>query len=126
MSDVMPAQHYPAMKVGGRRLSISSRPKHHTSSGSAPTSAAEQTENTDYPRPAAQGEEQAHAPPHNEEEAPKKEKKHGHKGTEERRLQESAYRKAVATQPTRDHAGGKHAFGAAGRIVQPMEKALSL
>ncbi|KAF8844186.1 hypothetical protein BDN67DRAFT_963305, partial [Paxillus ammoniavirescens] len=80
MSDILSAQHPPALKVGGRRLSINSRPKPHANSKALPTNATDQAENTDYPRPTAQeaGEEQAHPPPHNEEEAPKKEKKHGH------------------------------------------------
>jgi len=80
-----------------------------------------QTENTDYPRPADHGEEQAHVPPHNEDEVPKK-KHHRHGNHDDNRLLESAYRKAEATRPTRDHVGGKNGFGAAGRIAQPAGK----
>ncbi|KAH0837799.1 hypothetical protein J3R83DRAFT_5995 [Lanmaoa asiatica] len=145
MSDILPSQHPPAMRVGGRRLSISARHKphnapllrtrpHQNSGGSSPTN-THPAENADYPRPAAQeeGEEQAeaqtqqtHPPPHNEEEVPKKEKKHGHGGHDQNRLKESAYRKLDATMPSKDHLGSKHSFGAAGRIGQPTGKVLTI
>lgn len=85
-----------------------------------------QTENTDYPRPAGHGEEEAHPPPHNEEEVPKKKKHHGHGNHDDNRLLESAYRKAEASMPTRDHVGGKNGFGAGGRISQPAAKAFGV
>ncbi|KAH7926834.1 hypothetical protein BV22DRAFT_1194051 [Leucogyrophana mollusca] len=121
MSDVISAQHPPAMKVGGRRLSVTSRPKPHVSSGSPPASPTTLPEETDYPRPAAPGDEHHHVPPPNEEEAPKK-KKHGHGNHDEKRLKESAFQKAEAARPTRDNNAPKGAFGAAGRIAQPAGK----
>ena len=79
-------------------------------------------ENADYPRPAPQGEgddQTQHPPPHNEEETPKKDKKHGHGTHDKNRLKESGYGKLDATMPSKDHLGAKHGFGAAGRIGQP-------
>jgi len=117
------------MKVGGRRLSAASRPKTHASSGSPPAdkSTSNHPEDTDYPRPAAHGDEhgeQLHVPPPTEEEVPKKEKKHIHGNHDEHRLMESSYRKAETTRPTRDTAAQKGPFGAAGRIAQPAGKTL--
>jgi len=122
------AQHAPAMKVGGRRLSVSSKPRLHAAS-SFPTDNISQRENADYPRPAppGEGEEHAQAPPHNEEEAPKKEKKHGHGNHDDNRLKESIYRKIEGTRPTRDLSSGpKNSFGAGGRIAQPSGKVFSI
>ena len=95
---------------------------------SSPTN-ARPTENADYPRPGAQGEggeTETHPPPHNEEEAPKKEKKHGHGGHDQNRLKESVHRKVDATAPSKDHLSSKHSFGAGGRIGQPMGKSLAI
>jgi hypothetical protein len=59
-------------------------------------------------------------PPHHDEEAPKKDKKHGHGSHDnEKKLKESAQWKAEATRPTRDGTAGRKDFGAAGRISQP-------
>jgi len=113
------AQHPPAVKVGGRRLSVS-KPKNRIN-GPLPTDtlAPEQTsEDTDYPRP---------APPHDvvnsEEELPKKEKRQGHGSHDnEKKVRESVYKKMEATMPTRDALGGKSGFGGAGRVLQPSGK----
>ncbi|KAG6380642.1 hypothetical protein JVT61DRAFT_5008 [Boletus reticuloceps] len=128
MSDTMSTQHPPALRVGGRRLSISARPKPHHASGTSAPAPTHLADNADYPRPAAQGEgeEQAHPPPHNEEEAPKKEKKHGHGGHDKNRLKESMYRKAEVTMPSKDHLASKNSFGGVGRIGQPMGKVLAV
>ncbi|KIK97705.1 hypothetical protein PAXRUDRAFT_824664 [Paxillus rubicundulus Ve08.2h10] len=128
MSDILSAQHPPAVKVGGRRLSVSSRPRARAASGGLPRNATDQAENTDYPRPTAQGagEEQVHPPPHNEEEAPKKEKKHGHGSHDQSRLKESVYRKVEGTMPSKDHLTSEHCFGARGRVVQPTGRALDI
>ncbi|KAF8547561.1 hypothetical protein OG21DRAFT_1517244 [Imleria badia] len=128
MSDILSAQHPPALRVGGRRLSISARPKPHNAPGTSSAPAPNPAEDADYPRPAAQGDgdDQAqHPPPHNEEEAPKKEK-HGHGSHDKNRLKESVYRKVDATTPSKDHLGAKQGFGAAGRIGQPMGKVLGV
>lgn len=99
---------------------------HPRGRGVPPSGSPVQTENTDYPRPAGHGEEEAHPPPHNEEEVPKKKKHHGHGNHDDNRLLESAYRKAEASMPTRDHVGGKNGFGAGGRISQPAAKAFGV
>jgi len=120
MVDNVLAQHPPAVKVGGRRLSVS-KPKPRTNFGSAPASvlAPEPTpEDTDYPRPAPPQDL-----PNNEEEAPKKDKRQGHGNHEnEKKVREAAHKKAEATRPTRDALGGKSGFGGAGRVLQPSGK----
>jgi len=120
MADNALAQHPPAIKVGGRRLSVS-RPKPRTSTAPADILVPGQTaEETDYPRP---------APPHdlmNNEEPPKNEKRHIHRNHDhEKKMMEVAYKKMEATQPTRDSLGGKNGFGGAGRLVQPSAKGLA-
>ncbi|CAL1694847.1 unnamed protein product [Somion occarium] len=114
------AQHPPAMKVGGRRLSVNSRPKQHPATEQiSPTLPTHEQERTDYPRPAGPGEQQPHEQHHydDHEEVPRKERKQGHGALEyERRMQESLYRRA----PKKDTAIGKDARG--GRIDQPAGK----
>jgi len=125
------AQHPPAVKVGGRRLSVS-KPKSRLNGpvqaealpgGDPAPSLAPDSE--DYPRP---------APPQylvNEElakEPPKKDKRqgHGNHDTEKNlKVREGAHNKADATRPTRDAFGGKSGFGGAGRVSQPGGKGLS-
>jgi len=120
-ADNILAQHPPAVKVGGRRLSISSKPKPHTTSEHTPTSPTGTVDHVDYPRPAPPGEDTQGHSPHNEDEAPKKEKKK-HGNHDEKKLRD-ANRKAEATRPTREAAGGgKSGFGAGGRIAQPAGK----
>ncbi|KAG6916872.1 hypothetical protein DXG01_004853, partial [Tephrocybe rancida] len=115
-------------KVGGRRLSISSKPKHTAPAEPAP---AEPSPPADYPRPVHTGtgaEDQVHAPPpHHEDEAPpKKEKKHMNHETE-KHLRDLAQRKVEATRPSKDSIGGHNkGFGAAGRIAQPAGKSLGV
>ncbi|KAH9830459.1 uncharacterized protein C8Q71DRAFT_886281 [Rhodofomes roseus] len=119
--------HPPAMKVGGRRLSISSRPKPHFSAEGKPPSPSGE-EPADYPRPAPPGEDGPHNHEHHDE-VPKKEKKRGGGGDDhERRLQESLYRKAEQNRPRRDLHGAKNlnAVGAGGRIAQPIGRQMSL
>jgi len=112
------AQHPPAVKVGGRRLSVS-KPKPHINPVPVDAPASEQTsEDTDYPRP---------APPQdlvdNQEEPPKKEKRQGHGNHDnEKKMREGTYKKMDATRPTRDAIGGKVGFGGAGRVLQPSGK----
>ncbi|KAI0673921.1 hypothetical protein C8Q78DRAFT_1076873 [Trametes maxima] len=121
MTDAL-LQHPPAMKVGGRRLSVTSRPK----------PAVVPTENrrasfgadtpVDYPRPAPPGEqqEQQHK---EEEEVPKK--KQGNGGDDhERRILESAHRKAEFNRPTKEFKTGPKNAG--GRISQPAGKSLAM
>ncbi|TCD62200.1 hypothetical protein EIP91_007233 [Steccherinum ochraceum] len=129
MAEPMIAQHPPAMRVGGRRLSVTSRPKVHPAAEqttSIPTAADD--ERPDYPRPAAPG-EQAHDPQHihdDHEEVPRKERKRGHGNVEhERRLQENLMRKMDQNRPSKEMGGGalgKSAVGGGGRIGQPAGK----
>ncbi|KAI8981313.1 hypothetical protein BD414DRAFT_420035 [Trametes punicea] len=121
MADAL-VQHPPAMKVGGRRLSLSSRPKPATPQAEPQRMSPGADTPTDYPRPAAPGEQQAHK---DEEEAPKKKQSNG--GDEhERRIQESLYRKAEMNRPTREFKNGSRPVGAGGRISQPAGKSLSM
>ncbi|OCH93001.1 hypothetical protein OBBRIDRAFT_885862 [Obba rivulosa] len=117
-------QRAPAMKVGGRRLSISSRPKPHPAPVEATPASPVADEPTDYPRPAPPGEQ-----PPREDEPPKKEKKRGNGGDEhERRLQEDLYRKAEQNRPRRDmHGrGNPSSVGGAGKTGQPAGKSMTL
>ncbi|KAH9926429.1 uncharacterized protein B0H18DRAFT_1006054 [Fomitopsis serialis] len=127
MATAVLPQHPPAMKVGGRRLSISSRPRPHlTAEGKLPSPSGE--EPADYPRPAAPGEEAPHDHDGHDE-VPKKEKKRGSGGDEhERRLQESLSRKAEQNRPRRDLHGARNlnAVGGGGRIAQPIGRQMSL
>ncbi|KAF8673479.1 hypothetical protein AX14_005386 [Amanita brunnescens Koide BX004] len=125
--DSVIAQHPPAVKVGGRRLSVSARPprSHNTSSSTRPKSAGHNSPIPDYPRPAPPGEEHSellHTGPE-EEVPPKKEKRHNTHDNE-KKMKESPMWKAETTRPTRDSVGkaGMGAFGAGGRIAQPAGK----
>ncbi|KAF8640519.1 hypothetical protein AX17_000181 [Amanita inopinata Kibby_2008] len=120
--NAMSTQHPPAVKVGGRRLSLS---RHRPQNASLSQGRAQGSNSPvpDYPRPAAPGEEQAH-PPHTgpeEEVPPKKEKKHNTHDNEQK-MKELPQWKSEATRPTRDSVGGGKAFGAGGRIAQPAGK----
>ncbi|PCH34335.1 hypothetical protein WOLCODRAFT_63820 [Wolfiporia cocos MD-104 SS10] len=124
MTDTV-VQHPPAIKVGGRRLSVSSRPKPHPATEAKPASPT--TEPVDYPRPAPPGEQSPHE--NHEEEVPKKEKKKGNGGEEhERRLQESLHRKAEQNRPSKDGHTAKNwnAIGGGGRIGQPAGRGLGI
>ncbi|KAJ6541592.1 hypothetical protein B0H19DRAFT_1173730 [Mycena capillaripes] len=117
------AQHPPAIKVGGRRHSISTRHRTHPAAPDPVPAVAPPpvVEPVDYPRPAAPAprEDAAHVPPppHNEEEPQWKDKRHDN----ERKLLELAQRKAEMTRPTRIPKTNAKGFGAAGRIAQPMK-----
>ncbi|KAI9513079.1 hypothetical protein F5148DRAFT_465845, partial [Russula earlei] len=86
------SQHSPAMKVGGRRLSLPTRARANKVDEAA---AASPGEPADYPRPSAPGTEGTteHAP--NEEDAPpKRERRKSHSLHEnERRLRENPQRR---------------------------------
>ncbi|KAJ7871186.1 hypothetical protein B0H14DRAFT_2724662 [Mycena olivaceomarginata] len=117
------ANHPPAIKVGGRRHSISTvRHRPHPAPEPAPAAPPRAAEALDYPRPApptVAGDEVAHVPPpHNEDEALRKDKKHEN----ERKLMELAQRKAEMTRPTRIPKNNGKGFGAAGRIAQPAKE----
>ncbi|KII94217.1 hypothetical protein PLICRDRAFT_36464 [Plicaturopsis crispa FD-325 SS-3] len=125
MSNIL-AQYPPALKVGGRRLSVSkSQASAFSKVSSSPTDSfptlpsEPRSVTPDYPRPAAPGEEQEHyAPPHHDEDPLKKDKK------QQKHIYDMQGRKADIRRPTRDLLGGKGAFGGAGRIAQPAGKGL--
>ncbi|KAF9469520.1 hypothetical protein BDZ94DRAFT_1242596 [Collybia nuda] len=127
MAEIISSQHLPAVKVGGRRLSVSSKPKHHAPAEPSPVEPETAPETLDYPRPAPPGEEQVHAHPplHTEEDNIKKDRKHGSHENEQK-LKELAHHKAEMTRPTKDVAGGHKGFGAGGRIAQPAGKGLHI
>ncbi|KAI0370031.1 hypothetical protein BV20DRAFT_1121563 [Pilatotrama ljubarskyi] len=121
MADAL-VQHPPAMKVGGRRLSVSSRPKPVVAPVEARKPSPDPDTPTDYPRPAPPGEQQQRK---EEEEVPRR--RQGSGGDEhERRMQESLYRKAEHNRPTKEFKGGPKMTGAGGRISQPAGKSLSM
>ncbi|GBE77348.1 hypothetical protein SCP_0102210 [Sparassis crispa] len=112
----------PAMKVGGRRMSVTTRPKHPPHAEPKPPSPT--NEPVDYPRPAPPGEQAPEHAPH-EEEHMKKEKKKG--STEhDKRFQENLYQRAEHNRPSKDVHGAKNinAIGAGGRIGQPAGRSL--
>ncbi|KAF4612167.1 hypothetical protein D9613_004292 [Agrocybe pediades] len=129
MSDTaIPVSHAPAMKVGGRRLSVSSSARHRTQAHAEPTttakeggSAAEPKEPAmdDYPRPAPPTGENIPHQQHHEEEPPKKERN-------EKKFQDMAHRKVEMTRPTREFNTGNRGFGGGMRIAQPAGKALGV
>ncbi|KAH9934081.1 uncharacterized protein BXZ73DRAFT_100919 [Epithele typhae] len=129
MAETLRAQHPPAMKVGGRRLSVTSRPK------PAPPVEAQRTEPApadtppDYPRPAPPSDvadEQQHHQQHHQddhEEVPKR--KHGTGGDEhERRLQENLYCRAEQNRPRHEFQSGQRGATGGARIGQPAGKTL--
>jgi len=99
VATVLP-HHPPAVKVGGRRLSISTRPK----AQAAPENAADSPTET---------KEEA------EDEGTKKDKKNSFSN------EKYAQRKAENTRPTRDTQGNFKAFAGA-RIAQPAGKAFGV
>lgn len=129
------ARHPPAMKVGGRRLSLS-MPRHKApiSAETAVTNTTPETEDKkkpivpDYPRPvpltAAEKAAQQQVHRNEEESPPKKEKKHNHHN--DKRVQEYAHGKNETTQPTRDMSGGNKDQKMGIRIGQPASKALGV
>lgn len=111
------ANHQPAVKVAGRRLSTSSRAKPHSQQESASAS-SESSDNPDidYPRPSAPSEERPHNDSHNhyrDEDPVKKEKRH------QTRI---VHTKSESTMPTREPQNLAKGFGAGGRIAQPAGK----
>ncbi|RDX50564.1 hypothetical protein OH76DRAFT_1555718 [Lentinus brumalis] len=111
------AQHPPAMKVGGRRLSMSSRPKPAMPSPEAQKATLPTVDTPpDYPRPAPPGEQPP--PHHQEEEVPRKKQGTG-ADDHERRLQESLYRKAEQNRPKKDFQSGPKNVG--GGAHQPAD-----
>ncbi|KAJ3771421.1 hypothetical protein FB446DRAFT_740500 [Lentinula raphanica] len=141
------AQHPPAVKVGGRRLSINSKPHIHHSmhSPSEVNESAIDTSNPsysaaepvssptfdDYPRPIHHSEESKQ---NSEEQAEHHKEKIPHFRREQKRVPSGPgvagmekfthNKKGEETMPTREHSGGGHSFGAGGRIVQPAGKGL--
>ncbi|TFK70046.1 hypothetical protein BDN72DRAFT_568152 [Pluteus cervinus] len=113
--------HAPAVKIGGRRLSLSNKPKTQSPFATLRAKSASPVGAEDYPRPAAPGEE-PHQVLHNEDEAPlKKDKKRGQQENE-KKLRELSHWKVDTTRPTKDAQSGNRTYGANGRIAQPAGK----
>ncbi|KAE9397432.1 hypothetical protein BT96DRAFT_1020798 [Gymnopus androsaceus JB14] len=131
------AQHPPAVKVGGRRLSVNSRQHTHkphvapeTDPSDSPSSSSRISSEPpaivafdDYPRPADPGLAQQHQD--SDEPVQRHDKKH--KEYNEAPLSQNKKHDHAGggkgednTMPTRDHHGpGGKSFGAGGRISQP-------
>lgn len=110
------SQHAPAMKVGGRRLSLPTRVRPNAQVNEAIT--ASPGEPADYPRPSAPGTEPAVEHARNDEEAPpKKERRKSHGAHEnERRLRENPQRRADENWQYREQSGAPRINA---RISQP-------
>ncbi|KAJ7213580.1 hypothetical protein GGX14DRAFT_393066 [Mycena pura] len=128
MSDIanFTATHPPALKVGGRRHSVSARHRPHLTPEPAvvaPQAPPAEQPTEDYPRPQAAppaaGEEPLQPPPHGNEEEPQRKDR---KQESERKAMELAQRKAEMSHPTRDFKNHAKGFGAAGRIAQPQKE----
>ncbi|PPR05599.1 hypothetical protein CVT26_009120 [Gymnopilus dilepis] len=136
MPETVVMQHAPAMKVGGRRLSVSARhkPPHPAE---PPKTERATSEPADYPRPAPPPGANTAAetdtsppsnnvinnnpPPHHEDEVPPPKKERV-----EKKMEELAHRKAEMTRPTRDVHAASRASGQNMRIGQPAGKGLGL
>ncbi|KAJ3921035.1 hypothetical protein F5877DRAFT_76557 [Lentinula edodes] len=143
-ADYSLAQHAPAVKVGGRRLSIYSKPHTHCAEESdernssavnnfelsrtnAAASGPSPVPFDDYPRRTSYSQNEENQEHREEFPHLRKYQKYGH-GTNVGGGTKSypSNRKTDETMPTRDfnvHGGGK-SFGAGGRIVQPTGKGL--
>jgi len=136
-SDTVAVQHAPAMKVGGRRLSISA--KHKTPHPTEPTKTdKEGSAPADYPRPApppgtttAESNTPTNtneAPPNNvvnnnhEDDIPPPPKKE----RVDKKMEELAHRKVEMTRPTRDVHAANRGSGQNMRIGQPAGKSFGL
>ncbi|KIP11101.1 hypothetical protein PHLGIDRAFT_18067 [Phlebiopsis gigantea 11061_1 CR5-6] len=118
--------HPPAQKVGGRRMSITSRSKPHaahTEHKPAADTADNDTGPTDYPRPAPPGEQPPHEHHQHEEEQPRREKKHG-MSEHERRAHDIQHKKADLTRPSKEISLANKVGGM--RIAQPAGKGVGL
>jgi len=124
MTEGISAQHSPAIRVGGRRLSMSMKPKAPIPAEAAAVApiTEDKTETTvpDYPRPAAPAEEAAQQHQQevhrNQEELPLK----------KYNVQEYAHWKTETTRPTRDLNEGNKGQTMGARIGQPAGKAFGV
>ncbi|KAF5352354.1 hypothetical protein D9756_006180 [Leucocoprinus leucothites] len=126
---VIVVPHPPAMKVGGRRRSVSSKHRTHNTGSvhmTEPTASEEsggEAVTDDYPRPAPPSEGQVHQHDgHNQyqdEEQTRKDKRQPFS----EKVKEYSHWKAETTRPTRDiQANFMKVCGASGRIAQPAGK----
>ncbi|KIM47440.1 hypothetical protein M413DRAFT_22107 [Hebeloma cylindrosporum] len=155
MAENIIVPHPPAVKVGGRRLSVSKHKAptadtHHASSAHKTTAKSDEddadaaarapqraaaADRPDYPRPAPPG-----APPTanvNAEDAPPPPHQHQHqhqheddappkKDRNEKKLHELPHWKLESTRPTRDNIHGGKGHAMGIRIAQPAGKALGV
>jgi len=112
-------EHVPAVKVGGRRLSISApRAKSTAHANNAPVSVNDADEPLDYPRPAAPNTEgPSQQEPH---------KNTGYKtvGTEHAKKSDEHHKKVEELRPKHELIEPRKTVGGAGKIAQPSGKIL--
>jgi len=131
MTEGIKAQHPPAIRVGGRRLSMSIKSKAPIPAEAAVTNAAPETgdkaETTvlDYPRPAAPAIEDA-TQQHPQQEVHRNEEELPPKKNKKNNVQEYAHWKTETTRPTRDLNGGNKCQTMGVRIGQPAGKAFGV
>jgi len=135
-SDTVAVQHPPAMKVGGRRLSISAR--HKAPPAAEPTKTdKEGSEPADYPRPAPPpGTTTTESDTNiNTNEAPPNVVNNNHeddippppkKERVDKKMEELAHRKVEMTRPTKDVHAASRGSGQNMRIGQPAGKGFGL
>ncbi|CAA7264882.1 unnamed protein product [Cyclocybe aegerita] len=127
MTESGPVQHPPAVKVGGRRLSITKHKVHLPARETLSPEAANKEEEpavSDYPRPAPPNSDAPHHHTHQEDLPPKKERKHVHDS--EKKMQEYAHWKSESTRPTKEPDVGSRNQGTGMRIAQPAGKNFGL
>ncbi|TFK24284.1 hypothetical protein FA15DRAFT_669723 [Coprinopsis marcescibilis] len=110
------AQHAPAVKVGGRRLSSAARPTKPAANPEASDKKPDAAEKKD-----ANEEEESSDEESSEEEEGEEATKRRKNKDNDRKKKDYAHRKAESTRPTRDAQGGFKAF-ASQRIGQPAGK----
>ncbi|KAJ3570762.1 hypothetical protein NP233_g4191 [Leucocoprinus birnbaumii] len=127
---VIVVPHPPAMKVGGRRRSVSSKHRTHNTGSAQTTEQAGSDEagggeavTDDYPRPAHPGEGQVHQHEGHNQYQDEEQAKRDKKLSFNEKVKEYPHWKAESTRPTRDAQSNlAKVCGAGGRIAQPAGK----
>jgi len=130
----MLAAHPPAVKVGGRRLSLSKHKHTHPESTTTPIVSPgvhqePDSEAVDYPRPQAAPAKSSDEGDSNEvdanKETPKRERKQSHTNQDkDKKFQENAMKRHVGNDPVSGANPKRDLYGASGRIGQPAAKGL--
>ncbi|KAI0348314.1 hypothetical protein BDW22DRAFT_1424501 [Trametopsis cervina] len=114
--------HPPAQKVGGRRMSLNSRPKPHIHHPvEQKVDSAVDDSPTDYPRPAPPT-QQPNEEHHHQEEQPRHDRKHD--PDHERKIQETLRKRAEQNRPSKDQ--GSASKTPIARVNQPNGRRLSM